>query len=209
MPESDALPAVAPQPSPAQPSLPTQPMRDRAIELLTQHYANDGIALEEFERRTSAVFAARSADELSALVADVARPALPATIPEHGRISAILSSNEQRGTMIVPHHLEVVAIFGNAELDLRDASFGDGVTIIEVRCTFGNVELTLPAEVRVEMAGETIFGSFTSFASAPPAGTPMTRVVRITGRAVFGNVEAMTVAPRLPAELLGQATAPR
>src|SRR5579875_2401519 len=104
MPEPDALPATSPSPLPA--SLPTQSMRDRAIELLTQHYANDGMALDEFERRTSAVFAARSADELNALVADVARPAIPATVPDHRRISAILSSNEQRGTMVVPRHLE-------------------------------------------------------------------------------------------------------
>lgn len=184
-------------------------MRDRAIELLTQHYANDGIALDEFERRTTAVFAASTVDELNALVADVARPALPATVPDHRRISAILSSNEQRGTMVVPRHLEIVAILGNAELDLRDALFVEGVTIIEVRSTFGNVELTLPADVRVEMMGETILGSFTSYASAPPAGTPTTRVVRITGRAVFGNVEAMTVAPLLPAPASRQALAPR
>jgi hypothetical protein len=172
-------------------------MRDRAIELLTQHYAHDGIPLDEFERRTAAVFAARSTDELNALVADVAPPPVPAVVPDHARISAILSSNEQHGPMVVPRHLEVVSVFGNAELDLRDASFIDGVTVIEVRSIFGNVELTLPAEVNVEMTGEAVLGSFASQTSPAPAGT--TRTVRITGRAILGNVEASSAAPRLPA----------
>lgn len=192
MPEPDALSV-----SPPQPSVPTKPMRDRAIEMLTQHYANDGIPLEEFERRTAAVFAARTPSELNALVADVAPPPLPAVIPDHGRISAILSSNEQHGAMVVPRHLEVVSVFGNAELDLRDASFADGVTVIEVRAIFGNVELTLPAELTVEMAGEAILGSFASQTSPPTAGA--SRRLRITGRVIFGNVEAMSAAPRLPA----------
>lgn len=171
-------------------------MRDRVIELLTQHYANDGIQLEEFERRTTAVFAARSADELHALIADVAAPALPAIVPEHGRISAIFSSNEQQSAMAVPHYLEIVAIMGNAVLDLRDAGFVDGVTTIEIRATLGNVELTLPADVRVEMAGATILGSFTSYAPSSPE--PTARVVRIVGRAVLANVEVTTAPPRLP-----------
>jgi len=184
-------------------------MRDRAIELLTQHYANDGIALEEFERRTAAVFAARSTDELNALVADVAppAPAHPAIVPDHRRISAILSSHEQHGAMIVPRHLEVVSVLGNAELDLRDATFVEGVTIIEVRSVLGNVELTLPAEVHVEMAGEAFLGNFASQTSPGPASA--TRIVRITGRAILGNVEAVSAAPRLPAPPASQAIAPR
>ena len=171
-------------------------MRDRVVELLTQHYAHDGIPLDEFERRTPAVFAATSADVLHALVADVAPAALPAPVPDHGRISAIFSSNEQQSAMAVARYLEIVAIFGNAELDLRDAGFVDGVTTIEIRATLGNVELTLPADVRVEMAGAAILGSFTSY--APSLAAPTTRVVRIVGRAVLANVEVTTAPPRLP-----------
>lgn len=180
----------------AQSSPPTQAMRDRVVELLTQHYANDGIPIEEFERRTTAVFAATSADELHALVADVAPPASLATVPDHVRINAIFSSNEQQSAMAVARYLEIVAFLGNAELDLRDASFVDGVTTIEIRATLANVEITLPADVRVEMAGTALLGSFTSY--APSAPTPTTRVVRIVGRSVLANVELTMAAPRLP-----------
>lgn len=188
---------MAPPTSP----VPTPAMRDRAIELLTQQYASDAIQIEEFERRTAAVFAARSTDELQALVADLAPPAPPALVPEHGRVSAIFSSNEQRSATAVPRYLEVVAIMGNAELDLRDATFAEGVTTIEVRATLGNVELTLPADMRVEMAGAAILGSFTSYAPSSPAASPS--AVRIVGRAVLANVEVTTAPPRLPS-----ATAP-
>lgn len=197
---TDPNPLPAPSPHPAVQSLkspPSQATRDRVIELLTQHYANDGIQLDEFERRTTAVFAATSADELHALVADVGTTALPAIVPDHWRVSAIFSSNEQQSAMAVARYLEIVAIFGNAELDLRDAIFVDGVTTIEIRATLGNVEITLPADVRVEMAGASLLGSFTSY--APTAQTPTTRVVRIVGRSVLANVEVTTAAPRFPA----------
>lgn len=138
---STTLPAAA-QPVAPPPAPPTQTTRDRVVELLTQHYANDRVALDEFERRTTAAFAARSTDELQALVADLAGPVLPAIIPEHGRISAILSSNEQHGAMVVPPYLEIVAVF-------------------------------------------------------------------MTGRAIFGSVEATIAAPRLPAPLAAHALAPR
>jgi len=194
---SDPNSLTAPSLHPAaQSSPPTQAMRDRVVELLTQHYANDGIPIEEFERRTTAVFAATSADELHALVADVASPASPATVPDHVRINAIFSSNEQQSAMAVARYLEIVALLGNAELDLRDASFVDGVTTIEIRATLANVEITLPADVRVEMAGAALLGSFTSYAPTAPA--PTTHVVRIVGRSVLANVELTTAAPRLP-----------
>lgn len=197
-------------PSVARPAaLPTQTTRDRVVELLTQHYANDRIALDEFERRTTAVFAARSTDELQALVADLADPVLPAVAPEHGRISAIVSSNEQRSAMVVPRYLEIVAVMGSVNVDLRDSAFAEGVTVIDVDCIFGSVELTLPTEVRVEAAGRTIFGSFTSDASPTPGAAPAARVVRISGRAIFGSVEAMIAAPRLPASIAAPALAPR
>lgn len=180
---------------------PTAAARDQVVELLTRHFANDGIALDEFERRTAAVFTARSTDELRALVADVPgvkSGALPVVIPEHGRVSAVLSSAEQQSTMVVPRYLEVVAVLGNVELDLRDATFGDGVTVIEVRSVLGNVELTLPHDVRIEMAGNALLGSFASHGGpAVTNDSAPRRVVRVTGRAVLGNVEVMGAAPRL------------
>lgn len=188
---------------------PTQTTRDHVIELLTQHYAHDRIALEDFERRTTAVFAARTAAELQAVVADLAVPALPMIVPEHARINAILSSTEQHSTMAMPRHLEIVAVLGNAELDLRDATFADGISIIEVHSVLGNVELTLPSTVRIEMSGDTILGSFASdIASQPDASrspSHAARLVRVIGRAVLGNVEVATAAPELPAAAPGAA----
>lgn len=184
-------PAVAP---------PTAAARDQVVELLTRHFANDGIPLDEFERRTAAVFTARSTDELHALVADVPGASsgrLPVVVPEHGRVSAVLSNAEQHSTMVVPRYLEVVAILGNAELDLRDATFGDGVTVIEVRSILGNVEITLPHDVRIEMAGSSLLGSFASHGGPGVGDGAPRRVVRLTGRAVLGNVEVTGAPPTL------------
>lgn len=198
-PGSPSHAVAAPAASSVEP--PTAAARDQVVELLTRHFANDGITLDEFERRTAAVFTARSGDELHALVADVpgmSAGTVPAVIPEHGRVSAVLSNTEQHSTMVVPRYLEVVSVFGNVELDLRDATFGDGVTIFEVRSVFGNVEITMPHDVRVEMAGNALLGSFTSDAGPGIASGAAPRcVVRVTGRAILGNVEVTSVAPRL------------
>jgi len=186
--------------------LPTRVDRDRAIETLTRSYADDTISLDEFERRTAAVFAARSTVELAQVVADLPAPeprsrspraptgAAPDAVPAKGRIVAMLSSNEGQGMHTVPRHLDIVARLGSVELDLRDAAFGSGVTEIAMSVFMGSVELTVPLGARVETTGSAILGSFSTNASrtgAPGADV----VIRITGRAIFGSVETTEAPP--------------
>jgi len=84
-----------------------------------------------------------------------------------------------------------VAVFGYVEIDLRDAVIGEDVTELEVRAVFGNVEIIVPPTLAVDAHGVGIFGNFEAFERVPrdPSGSP---VLRITGKAVFGNVEVST-----------------
>ena len=64
---------------------------------------------------------------------------------------------------------------------------------------FGNVEITLPAGVRVENDGQGFLGSFSCHVA--PGAMPMVGtapIVRVTGRVVLGNVEVMSVPTSLP-----------
>jgi hypothetical protein len=168
--------------------------RDQAIARLSEAFATDVLALEEFERRVAAVYAATTRTQIAALIADLPAPGAPgATVvpiaPMPRRVRAIFGNVERGGFVDVPQRLRIDATFGNVELDLTGARFG-AVTEIAIHATFGSVEIRLPAGVQVENEGIGILGSFqcavgTAFSRAG-AGRPL---VRITGRALFGSVE--------------------
>lgn len=192
--------------------------RDGAVARLSNAFANDAITMEEFERRTTLALRATSAAELAALVADL--PATTADVTaglstagnavtrtsDVQRMRAVFGNLERGGTMDVPARLEIRAIFGNVELDLSAARFGEGVTEIAVRAICGNVEMRLPEGAIVENLGSGVLASFTSRARKGEAAADTAgRVrVRVTGRAVLGNVEIETAGqPRRASRPIG------
>jgi hypothetical protein len=164
--------------------------RERVVDLLQLRFADDHLSLDEFERRVAVAYQAKTAEELGTLVADLAPATAVSMVPEHGKLSAIFSSNDRDGAMLVPRQFEIVAVFGNVELDLSDATFTAGLTEIHVSAVLGNVELTLPLGIRVECSGGGLFGTFDCKA-ASITGYPADadRIVRITGRSLFASVE--------------------
>lgn len=169
---------------------PTLDERERVVDLLQLRFADDHLSLDEFERRVAAAYQAKTAEELCTLVADLAPVTAASMVPEHGKLSAIFSSNERDGAMPVPRRFEIVAVFGNVELDLSNATFTAGLTEIYVSAVLGNVELTLPLGIRVECSGNGLFGTFDCKAgSIAGYAADADRIVRITGRSVFASVE--------------------
>ncbi|HEY3221021.1 MAG TPA: DUF1707 domain-containing protein [Gemmatimonadales bacterium] len=172
--------------------------RERMVQLLTQHYANDDLTDAELEARLDRVYAATALSQLDAIVADL--PALPGSETRAVRaapapdthITAVFSGQERSLTGVVPRELKLRARLGYVELDLRQATFEPGVTVIDARAFLGFVQIRLPPGVRVESVGRSLFGLFSRKAAADAAGAAGggSSVVRITGRAVFGFVES-------------------
>jgi hypothetical protein len=168
---------------------------------LSEQFAADRLTLDELERRLDLVYKATSPAELSAITADLPAPvamASPTVRGSHGQVTrsvrTFFGSTERSGPMELPPHLEVRAVFGSVELDLRDATFG-AFTEISIKATMGSVEITLPMGVRVENDGGAVFGSFECHLA--PGAMPMvgtSPVVRLTGRAVMGSVEVYAAA---------------
>jgi predicted membrane protein len=77
---------------------------------------------------------------------------------------------------------------GNVELDLMNARMGPGESHIEIRCIWGNVEITVPPDIRVEVDIHPLAGSSEVSRSAPSTSSPNAPVVRITGSVVMGAV---------------------
>ncbi len=169
--------------------------REAAIERLTSAFAHDLLPLDEFEHRVAAAYRASSPTELAELTADIplnapAGRSVEATSANPTRMAAVFSNVERGGAVDVPAHVELRALFGNLELDLRQARFAPGITEITIRSLFGNVEVLLPADVAVENDGEGVLANFTCRSTGlNPYGVIPVAQVRIHGRAVLSSVE--------------------
>ncbi|MGZ8811522.1 MAG: LiaF domain-containing protein [Thermoanaerobaculia bacterium] len=119
--------------------------------------------------------------------------------PIKGLVS-IFSGNEKKGRWELPRHMRVLAIFGGATIDLRQAVVLPGVSVIETLTIFGGIEIIVPPQIDVECDGDAIMGAFTLARSKkgpasfpPPPGAPLVRVI---GDAYMGAVTVQVKAPR-------------
>jgi hypothetical protein len=188
---------------------PTTALRDQLIDRLSAGFAEGAIDTEEFERRVTVVHRSESVAELEALLADLPDPGhalAPVTPPRalvpaaaanpRARTLSILGSTTRKGSWTVPRRLEVKAIFGNVELDFRDAIMPAGVVELAVSAVFGNIEITVPPHLAIEADGNAILGNFDHVSRAPSEASPDSPVLRVTGTTVFGNVEIHMRLPR-------------
>ena len=117
-----------------------------------------------------------------------ADPALPADAPQSdfalmGGVNRVIETTDYRGG-------EATAVMGAVELDLRGASIASSPAVLDVFALWGGIELTVPAEWRIDVQGTPILGSFENKARSAPAaaGTPA-QVLVVRGTAIMGGVE--------------------
>jgi hypothetical protein len=182
--------------------------REEVIQLLTDNFASDVLTIEMFEDRIARAHQADTAVALEQLVSDL-RPLSPGSTraplvrlePDTSlaqsqpvaRIVALFSHQERKGAWAVPPNLKVSSVFGNTELDFRQARFAPGVTEVRVNVVFGNLEILIPPNLAVECEGVAILASFEHAATG--VADPDRPLLRITGRAIFGNVQISTRPP--------------
>lgn len=196
--------------SPA-PLSPSTPQREQAIERLSRSFAEDAITMDEFELRAELVYSALTAADLQALVADLpavieppdakrGKGASVSRVVTGDRITTFLGSTERRMPVTVPRQLSVRTMLGNTELDFRGARFEPGITELHVRCLLGNVEITVPEGVRVELLVTSVLANVGATRSPnveesqsrgdTHSGTVFGQsVLRVTGWALLANVE--------------------
>lgn len=186
---------------------PSAAERDRTVAVLCRHFAQDHLEVAELERRLDLVFAARTADELEQLVADL--PQLPAEAPpsertasvvggpsvdpalaveEHGVLVGVMAGAERSGAWTPPRHMYVLALMGSAGLDFREARLGTPEVEVTVVAIMGGAEVIVPPGMRVEVTGSALMGGFEQHASGPPP-RPDAPVLRVNGFALMGGVE--------------------
>ena len=184
--------------------------RERTVQRLGAHFAQDHIDVEELERRLDLVFAATDPAVLEAQTADL--PALradqevAAAIPEVALdpmaragerefVVAIMGGTERKGHWTPPRRLTVLALMGGACLDFRECDFGAPVTIVTIVALMGSAEIVVPPGVRVESSGVAIMGAFEGGGAG--AGRPDAPLIKLNGLVMMGAVE---VKVRFPGE---------
>jgi hypothetical protein len=187
-----------------------QETRERVIARLSDHFAHDTLDVEEFERRVTVAQTSDSPADIEALLADlpntgVAPTAVVPTVVQPlvsqerdlDTAYAIFGGIDRRGTWNVPRRMRIVAIFGGANLDLREARFPPGVIDIAVTAVMGGINIVVPPGLAVQMHGSAIMGGFADVSRSPAHPDPDAPLLRIHGLTMMGGVN---IEMRLPGE---------
>jgi uncharacterized protein DUF1707 len=190
--------------------VPLAAARERAIELLSDHFANDRLTMDELDQRLERAYAATSLAELRALTADLPddrpAPAHGSLAPrstaleraeESGHIRAIMSETRRGGMWAVPPQLHVSAMMSNLILDLRSARLSPGITDVEIRAVMASVHVILPPGVRVIENVRAFMASVTDDSYSVVTADPSAPVIRLTGRAFMSEVKVRTKTHRM------------
>ncbi|MDZ7781166.1 MAG: DUF1707 domain-containing protein [Gemmatimonadota bacterium] len=190
---------------------PLERSRQKAVDELCEHFANDRLTVEEFERRVDSAHQARTSAELRGLLDDL--PQSRNTAVTHGRESSS-SDSETRYTLAEPDRVKdrgiviavlggtgrkgrwsparsnfVLAVMGGAELDFREAVLPPGVTEVQIYTVWGGVDIVVPPDIHVESHGFALLGGFEHAAGDAVDPAPGTPTLRITGMAIMGGVD--------------------
>jgi Cell wall-active antibiotics response LiaF, C-terminal len=181
------------------------------IARLSDHFAHDDLDVDEFERRITVAQTSDNPTDIEALLGDLG-PAAPtkavvptvvsALVPQEQERNlqtayAIFGGIDRRGAWNVPRRMKIVALFGGANLDLREARFLPGVIDIEVSAVMGGINIVVPPGLAVEMHGSAIMGGFADVNRAPANPDPEAPLLRVHGLAMMGGVN---IEMRLPGE---------
>lgn len=102
------------------------------------------------------------------------------------KITAVFNGKEEHYPNDLFFGGEATAVFGGADLDLRNAVIENDVTI-NAEAVFGGVDLKLPIDVNVKVRSSAVFGGVDNHITR--AEVPSWPTVYINATAVFGGVD--------------------
>ncbi len=176
--------------------------RHQVADILREAAGEGRLDLDELESRLEATYAARTYADLVPITVDlpahrtppvpaVRRPTSPLVVPGPDKEThlAIMSGFDRRGVWVVPKEMTIVAFWGGAELDLRQARFAAQECVITIHAIMGGASVIVGTRTRVQMEGTGIMGGYSG-----PSGLvegdldESSPVVRIKGIAIWGGV---------------------
>ena len=186
--------------------------RERYVDLLRHHCADGRLTLDEFSDRVGAVYEAKTSTDIERVLTDLPGGGQVVPVVSVGsiqsvasagdrsmtrrkaavkRIWAVFSSSHPPRRWRVDEELVVSAVFGNATIDLRNAEVTAAEIDITAVAVFGNIQITVPEGLEVELDGFAAFGQKGGRIRDVPV-LPGTPVVKVHAFAVFGQVWVST-----------------
>jgi hypothetical protein len=172
--------------------------RDAAAAVINNAMAEGRLSADEHGQRLDAIYAAKTQAELVPLLADL--PGQQAMAPvtstsghlarsgRGGRIIAIFGGATRKGSWHADSVIDVLTVFGGAELDFRDAVLPGKEVTLRATSVLGGIEITVPPEMRVIDNGTAILGG-REIKGGPEEVGPDSPVLRIEGICVLGGIE--------------------
>jgi hypothetical protein len=158
------------------------------------------LTMAEADDRLAVLWTTRTRGELAPLVADLPGPTAPtgpAPRPAGRSLDlAVMSGVRRTGEWVVGPQHRVVAFWGGAEIDLRDARFAADEVRLDLVAVMGGIEVVVPDEVDLDARGVGLMGGFET---PPHRARPGARRVVVRGLAFWGGVRvrwASDVGPR-------------
>jgi hypothetical protein len=168
--------------------------RERAITDLREHAAAGRLTLEEFSERADRAVAAKTLADLEEVRSDLPS-AVPATRARRRpkRFTGIVFGRTQRtGRWRIPRRGVALVLFGDLDLDLRQAELSGQVASITVFVLFGNVDLYVPENVEADLGGLAVFGHRREWGRDVPPH-PATPLLRVRVVSLFGTADLWRV----------------
>lgn len=161
--------------------------REQAVAALREHMVAGRLTLEEFCARVDAALRSSVAGELAQLQDDLPH-ALVTSSGSRRRpapfTAALLGKVVRRGRFSLRRWTLGASVFGDLDLDLRDATMDGPRAAVTVLAAFGNADIYVPEGVNVDVGGLTVFGHRRDWgrdAGQPDAPTIHVRVFGFAG----------------------------
>ena len=164
--------------------------REAAVERLRVASVEGRLTLGELTTRTEAAYTAQTRGELVRVTADLPeRLSGPAPVPRvrANRMVSVFGDVTRGGWWRAEGTVSPMSLFGDVELDLRQAAVPTGEIEVKAVAPFGDIEVIVPDGISVELTGLSVFGrkKVDVRRSALIGSAPVVRVRAVT---VFGSV---------------------
>lgn len=173
--------------------------RDRAATVINNAMAEGRLTPDEHSERLDAIYAAKTHADIVPLLDDLPGQAVaPVPAPAQGelapadhvdRMMAVFGGISRKGSWQVQPVMDVVTVFGGAELDFREAVLPSREITLKVTCVFGGVDIVVPPEMRVVDSGYAILGGRDVADDSAESARPDAPVLRISGACVLGGMD--------------------
>lgn len=166
--------------------------RERAVIRLRDAAGEGRLTLEEFTDRMERAYAARASTDLEALTHDLPLVAAPSRRSPTRFLFSMFASTERDGRLRVRRGVTCLTVFGNVDLDLRQATLEGDVIDIFAAGMFGAIDVYVPEGVEVDLHGLALFGHKRANGNDPPP-RPGTPLVRVWAFSLFAGIDVWRV----------------